>query len=78
MQESLKHKLWLYSNKSLFMAHMIARMVPHKALPGLFAEPSMMQMLKGKVPYRKVVNSMYKDGLILAGVCAICTVCSVY
>ena len=78
MQEKLKHMLWLYSHKVLFMAHMIAHMVPHKALPSLFAEPSMVKMLKGKVPYRTVVESMYKDGLILAGICALCTVCSVY
>ena len=58
------------------MAHMIAHMVPHKALPSLFAEPSLMKVLKGRVPYRTVMNSMYSEGLVVVGLFALCIVCA--
>ena len=51
--------------------HVLIHTVLNTALPSLFAEPSMMQMLKGQVPYRSVIHSMYRDGLILAGVCTV-------
>ena len=31
----------------------------------------MTQMLKGQVPYRAVMQSMYRDGIVLAGLTAV-------
>ena len=46
--------------------------------PGMFLEPSFMQMLKGEVPYREVMQSMYRDGIILAGLTAAAVASSVH
>ena len=46
-------------------------MVLNKALPSVFVEPSLMRMMKGEIPYRAVLQSMYRDGLVLAGLCAL-------
>ena len=71
VQETLVHKLWLVSHGLLLKTHVAIHMGLNMALPSVFAEPSMMQMPKGQVPYRSVMHSMYKDSLILAGVCAV-------
>ena len=71
LQETATHKLWLLSHGLLLKLHVATHTLLHNALPGVFLEPSMTQMLKGKVPYRRVMQSMYRDGIILAGLCAL-------
>ncbi len=61
------HKLWLFGHKLLFLLHMISHTLLHKAAPGVFAEPRMMPMVMGHIPYRAFTASMYQDGIILAG-----------
>lgn len=44
----------------------------------MFSEASMTQMLKGQVPYRAVMQSMYRDGIVLAGLAAVAVAGSVH
>ena len=67
MQETLVHKLWLLVHALLLLLHIGVHTLLNKALPAVFAEPSMTRMLKGDLPYRAVIQSMYRDGLVLAG-----------
>ena len=78
LQETAAHKLWLLGHRLLLNAHVASRTVLHKLLPGVFLEPSFMRMLKGEVPYRAVMQSMYRDGMVLAGLTAAAIASSVH
>ena len=78
MQETAAHKLWLLAHRLLLNAHVVSHTVLHKLLPGVFLEPKFTQMLKGEVPYRAVVQSMYMDGIVLAGLTAAAVASSVH
>lgn len=69
-KETIAHKLWLKSHGLLLKLHTASHFVLNKALPSVFEEPSLMRMLKGEIPYREVMHSMYRDGIILAGILA--------
>lgn len=57
---------------------MATHTILHRLLPDMFSEASMTQMLKGQVPYRAVMQSMYRDGLVLAGLAAVAVAGSVH
>ena len=78
LQETDAHKLWLLGHRLLLNAHVVTHTVLHKLLPGVFLEPKFMQMLKGEVPYRAVMQSMYRDGMVLAGLTAAAVASSVH
>ena len=71
LQETITHKLWLKGHGVLLGLHIASHFVLNKALPSVFAEPSLMRMLKGEIPYRQVLQNMYRDGMIFAGLFAI-------
>ena len=71
LQETIAHKLWLKAHGLLLGLHVASHFVLNKAMPNVVAEPSLMQMLKGEIPYRQVLQSMYRDGVIFAGILAV-------
>lgn len=71
LQETVAHKLWLKSHGLLLKLHVASHFVLNKALPSVFVEPSLMRMLKGEIAYRDVFYSMYRDGMVLAGILAV-------
>lgn len=63
----LGHKVWLAVHARLLKAHVNTRTMLHKLMPRLLKEPSLRHMLRGQIPYRKVVHMMCVDGILLAG-----------
>ena len=61
------HGVWLAVHSRLLTAHLRARKLLHKIVPGIIKESSLVRALKGAVPFSKVVSSMYTDGVLLAG-----------
>ena len=66
--QGIAHKLWLYVHGFLLGVHMASHTLLHKAAPHVFAEPRMMPMVMGHIPYRKVTAAMYWDGSVVAGI----------
>lgn len=63
--------MWLLGHGLLLKIHVATHTVLHQIAPGVFLEASMMRMLKGQVPYRTVMQSMYRDGMVLTGLCTV-------
>lgn len=61
-------KLWLSVHGLLLGVHVATHTLLHKAAPHVFAEPRMMPMVMGRIPYRKVTAVMYWDGSVVAGI----------
>ena len=78
LQETVAHKLWLKAHGLLLGLHVGSHFVLNKAMPSVFAEPSLLRMLKGEIPYRQVLQSMYRDGVIFAAVCAVAAAGTAY
>ena len=78
LQETIAHKLWLKAYGLLLGLHMGSHFVLCKALPSVFAEPSLLRMLKGEISYKQVMQSMCMDGVILAGICAVAAAGAAY
>lgn len=78
MQETIAHKLWLKAYGLLLGLHMGSHFVLYNAVPSVFAEPSLLRMLKDEIPYRQVMQSMCRDGVILAGICAVAAAGAAY
>ena len=51
----------------LLNLHMISRTVLNKAAPSLFGGPRMMEVVVGKLPYRRFTSALYQDGVVFAG-----------
>ena len=78
MQETIAHKLWLKAYGLSLGLHMGSHFVLYTAVPSVFAEPSLLRMLKEQIPYRQDMQSMCRDGVILAGICAVAAAGAAY
>ena len=67
------HRLWVSSHKFLLILHMVLNTVLHKAAPRMFSGPRLLQVVVGKAPYRDFLSTIYRDGVLFAGVLAAVT-----
>ena len=67
------HRLWVSSHKILLILHMVLNTVLHKAAPRVFGGPRLLQVVVGKAPYRQFMSTIYKDGILFAGILAAVT-----
>ena len=67
------HRLWVSSHRALLILHMVLNTVLHKAAPRMFSGPRLLQVVVGKAPYRDFLSTIYRDGVLFAGVLAAVT-----
>ena len=71
--QDVVHRLWVSSHKLLLILHMVLNTVLHKAAPRMFGGPRLSELVMGKSPYRDFLSTMYRDGVLFAGVLAAIT-----
>jgi len=62
------HRIGLLGHKVLFILHMVLHTLLHKAAPTMFGGPGLQPLVMGTAPYRGFTETMYKDGIMLAGI----------
>lgn len=64
-------KLWVLGHKLLLALHIISHSLLNKLAPQVCSGPRVMAMAMGTMPYTAMMNCLYQDGLVLAGIIAI-------
>ncbi|DBA70580.1 TPA: hypothetical protein ACH3X2_011969 [Trebouxia sp. C0005] len=63
-------RLWVLGHKLLLALHIISHSLLNKLAPKVCSGPHVMAMIMGAMPYTAMMNCLYQDGLMLAGVIA--------
>jgi len=71
-------RLWVLGHRLLLALHMISRSLLNKLAPKVCSGPRLMSMAMGAMPYTAMMNCLYQDGLMLAGVIAIVGILCLY
>ena len=71
-------RLWVLGHKLLLALHIISHSLLNKLTPKVFSGPRVMAMAMGAMPYTAMMNCLYQDGLMLAGVTAIVGILCLY